>query len=161
MAHLDPAAHHRAHGYVPASPLCCVFIRPFRMKAQTTTNFSHLEMSISCPRRGQARRGWLLVGQSWLGGDEAKARSGRGTHPRARATAAGPSVGIGPSGSWKENKKRKRQTRERPYRKNKLSVLQREREKLQWLVSQCGCDRSISLLDRKAFFFWVLLLFGS
>ena len=87
MAHLDPAAHHRAHGYAdmpPASPppLCCVFIRPFSFHPQTKTNVSiwecqsHVEKGVGCSELARRRRA-------------AKARTSRGR------TRAGPRHGCG------------------------------------------------------------------
>ena len=42
------------------------------------------------------------MGQRWLGGDEAKARTSEGKHPRgATSRLRGLSVGISRLGSWK------------------------------------------------------------
>ena len=105
MAHLDPAAHHRAHGYAPPPvlPLSAAFSSALLISSPNQNQRFHLGMSISCRERG-----WLLVGQSWLDGDEQRRRGRAGEAPaRGHVTAAGPvggnqSVGI----LDRDNKKR-------------------------------------------------------
>ena len=100
MAHLDPAAHHRAHGYdmPPASPppLCCVFIRPFSFHPKTNVSIWKCQFH-ACHRRGRGcswdRAGWAAT----------RRRRGRvGEAPARHVTAAGP-VGRDPG---RDNKKR-------------------------------------------------------
>ena len=105
MAHLDPAAHHRAHGYAdmpPASPppLCCVFIRP---SFQPKPTFPFGNVNLMSKKKG--------VGCSWDSAGWAATRRRRG---RARgSTRAGPRHGCGAcrweSVGWdpgRDNKKR-------------------------------------------------------
>ena len=108
MAHLDPAAHHRAHGYADmpprqSSPSLLRFHPPFSFHPQTKTNVSiwkcqsHVEKGVGCS--------WA---QSWLDGDEQRRRGRAGEEPaRGHVRAAGPvggnqSVGI----LDRDNKKR-------------------------------------------------------
>ena len=126
MAHLDPAAHHRAHGYAdmpPASPppLGCVFIRP-SFQPKPTFPFGNVNLM---SRKGLVARGTELAGR--------RRRRGRaGEEPaRGHVTAAGP-VGGNQSVGILEGitKNGRRQTRERPYRKHKCPPeTEREREK--------------------------------
>lgn len=89
MAHLDPAAHHRAHGYADMPPrqssLSAAFSSALLISSPNQNQRFHLEMSISCRERG-----WLLVGTELARRRRAaKARTSRGR------TRAGPRQGCG------------------------------------------------------------------
>ena len=138
MAHLDPAAHHRAHGYAPPPVLplsSAAFSSPshFIPKPKPTFPFGNVNLM---SRKGLVARGTELAGR--------RRRRGRaGEEPaRGHVTAAGP-VGGNQSVGILEGitKNGRRQTRERPYRKHKCPPeTERQREvklwtvKLQWPV---------------------------
>ena len=81
-------------------PICPPPVLPLSAAFSSAPHFNqnqrfHLGMSISCRERG-----WLLVGQSWLGGDEGEDEQGKNPHG-ATSRLRGLSVGISRSGSWK------------------------------------------------------------